>query len=92
MGEGAGEQRSVMYLPGGGVVGVGPPQLHQYISKTHVRACEKYTKKSSDPHSSFFYKYITGRDATADGTTTSSSIAAGMIAATQPLLQNISWR
>ena len=42
-----------------GVVGVGPPQLHQYISKTHVRACEKYTKKSSDPHSSFFYKYIT---------------------------------
>ena len=31
---------AVMYLPG--VVGVGPPQLHQYISKTHVRACEKY--------------------------------------------------
>ena len=45
---------SDVFAGGGGVVGVGPPQLHQYISKTHVRACEKYTKKSSDPHSSFF--------------------------------------
>ena len=50
---------SVMYLPGG-LWGLDP---HSYINislKLTYEHVKNTPKKSSDPHSSFFYKYITG--------------------------------